>query len=104
MFVLDPAGLGLLLMGSFKKLADANWFDIAIVCVTAMIGIAALAGAMQNWLFRKTTRIERLLLISAGLALVYPKALLDYIGMALLAVVVVSQLARKPRSRAPGSA
>jgi TRAP-type uncharacterized transport system fused permease subunit len=83
-------------MGSFKKLADANWFDIAVVCVTAMVGIAALAGAMQNWLFRKTARIERWLLIAAGLALVYPKALLDYIGVALLAVVVVSQLARKP--------
>ncbi len=72
-----------------------NWFDIAVVCVTAMIGIAALAGAMQNWLFRKTTRLERWLLIAAGLALVYPKALFDYIGVALLAVVVVSQTVRK---------
>jgi TRAP transporter 4TM/12TM fusion protein len=95
MFVLDPAGLGLLLMGSFTKLAAANWFDIAVVCVTAMIGIAALAGAMQNWLFKKTTLVERWLLIAAGLALVYPKALLDYIGVALLAVVVVSQAVRK---------
>jgi TRAP-type uncharacterized transport system fused permease subunit len=50
---------------------------------------------MQNWLFRKTTWIERWLLVAAGLALVYPKALLDYIGVALLAVVVVSQVARK---------
>jgi TRAP transporter 4TM/12TM fusion protein len=95
MFVLDPAGLGLLLMGSFKRLADANWSDIVVVCVTAMVGIAALAGAMQNWLFKKTTRIERWLLIAAGLALVYPKPLLDYIGIALLTVVVVSQAVRK---------
>ena len=95
MFVLDPAGLGLLLMGSFTKLAASNWFDIAVVCVTAMIGIAALAGAMQNWLFKKTTLVERWLLVAAGLALVYPKALLDYIGVALLAVVVVSQAVRK---------
>jgi TRAP-type uncharacterized transport system fused permease subunit len=94
MFVLDPAGLGLLLMGSVKKLGDANWFDIAVVCVTAMIGIAALAGAMQNWLFKRTARLERWLLI-AGLALVYPKAMFDYIGLALLAVVVVSQTVRK---------
>ena len=96
MFVLDPAGLGLLLMGSFKKLGDANWLDIAVVCVTAMVGIAALAGAMQNWLFKRTARLERWLLIAAGLALVYPKAMFDYIGMALLAVVVVSQMMRKP--------
>ena len=99
MFVLDPAGLGLLLMGSFKKLGDANWFDIAVVCITAMIGIAALAGAMQNWMFKRTTWIERWLLIAAGLALVYPKALLDYIGVALLVIVVVSQMMRKTAAR-----
>ncbi|HEX9278424.1 MAG TPA: TRAP transporter fused permease subunit [Casimicrobiaceae bacterium] len=95
MFVLDPAGLGLLLMGSLKNLADAQWLDIAVVSITAMIGIAALAGAMQNWLFKKTTIVERWLLIVAGLALVYPKALFDYIGLALLAIVVVSQSLRK---------
>jgi TRAP-type uncharacterized transport system fused permease subunit len=60
-----------------------------------MIGIAALAGAMQNYLFKKTTVVERCLLILAGLALVYPKALFDYIGLALLATVVVSQRVRK---------
>ena len=95
MFVLDPAGLGLLLMGSIKKLAEARWLDIAVVCFTAMVGIAALAGAMQNWLFRKTHVVERWLLIVAGLALVYPKAMLDYIGFALLAIVIVSQTLRK---------
>ena len=99
MFVLDPAGLGLLLMGSFEKLGDANWLDIAVVCVTAMIGIAALAGAMQNWMFKRRTWLERWLLIAAGLALVYPKALLDYIGVALLAIVVVSQMMRKTVER-----
>jgi TRAP-type uncharacterized transport system fused permease subunit len=99
MFVLDPAGLGLLLMGSIKKLGDANWFDIAVVCVTAMVGIAALAGAMQNWLFKRTSRLERWLLIAAGLALVYPKWLFDYVGVALLAVVVVSQTIRKTVGR-----
>src|SRR5205823_3200836 len=95
MFVLDPGGLGLLLMGSFKNLANAEWFDIGVVTVTAMIGIAALAGAMQNYLFKKTTIVERALLILAGLALVYPKALFDYIGLALLAIVIVSQNMRK---------
>ena len=100
MFVLDPAGLGLLLMGSFKKLAVAPWGEIAIVSVTAMVGIAALAAGVQNWLFKKTTSPERWMLIIAGLALVYPKPMLDYIGVALIAVVVVLQKMRKERVRA----
>jgi TRAP transporter 4TM/12TM fusion protein len=95
MFVLDPAGLGLLLQGSFKGLAKASVADIATVCVTAMLGIGALAGGMQGWLFRRTTRPERWLLILAGLALVYPRAAFDYIGLALLVAVVVMQKLRK---------
>ena len=42
MFVLDPAGQGLLLMGSTKALANADWFSIAQVSATAAVGIAAL--------------------------------------------------------------
>jgi TRAP transporter 4TM/12TM fusion protein len=100
MFVLDPAGLGLLLMGSFKKLAVAPWGDIAVVSVTAMIGIAALAAGVQGWLFRKTIAIERWLLITAGLALVYPKPLLDYIGVSLIVVVIIVQKLRKGAAHA----
>src|SRR5665811_802678 len=41
MFVLDPSGQGLLLMGSFKNLGNAPWLQIAEVSITAAIGIAA---------------------------------------------------------------
>jgi len=96
MFVLDSSGQGLLLMGSIKKLAVADWGSIAVVTVTAVIGIAALAGGMQGWLLKQTTSIERWLLIVAGLALVYPKAAFDVIGLALFALVIVLQKLRKP--------
>ncbi|MBI4207207.1 MAG: TRAP transporter fused permease subunit [Betaproteobacteria bacterium] len=95
MFVLDPAGLGLLLMGSFKGLAGASVVDIAVVSVTAMFGIGALAGGMQGWVFRRTNSLERWLLIIAGLFLIYPRAAFDYIGLALLAAVMVMQKLRK---------
>ncbi len=94
MFVLDPAGLGLLLMGSFKALAKANVMDIALVSVTAMIGIAALAAGVQGWLFKFTTKPERWMLILAGLALVYPKAMFDVIGIGLFVAVIVMQKLR----------
>ena len=95
-FVLDPAGLGLLLMGSFKALAKASVVDIAIVSVTAMIGIAALAGGMQGWVFRRRPRASSAGCSSlAGLALVYPRAAFDYIGIVLIAIVLVSQKLRR---------
>jgi TRAP transporter 4TM/12TM fusion protein len=73
-FVLDPAGQGLLLMGSVKALAGADWGSIAIVSLTAAAGIVALAGGFQGWLIERTSRLERLMLLAAGLLLVYPKA------------------------------
>ena len=91
MFVLDPAGVGLLLTGSFKTLGEANWGAIAMVTITAAFGIAALAGGLQGWLFRKTNLLERWMLIVAGLMLVYPAPLFDYIGFALVAAVAALQ-------------
>src|SRR5205809_1895744 len=59
MFVLDPAGQGLLLMGSTKALAGANWWSIAQVTLTAALGIAAIAGGFQGWALRRATPLER---------------------------------------------
>ena len=63
MFVLDPSGQGLLLMGSTKALANANWWSIAEVTFTAAIGVAALAAGFQGWAFKRTTPIERIMFL-----------------------------------------
>jgi TRAP transporter 4TM/12TM fusion protein len=94
MFVLDPSGQGLLLTGSVKNLANANWWSIAEVTFTAAVGVAALAAGFQGWALRKTTRVERVLLIVAGFALVYPTAVADAVGLVLVAVVAVMQFVR----------
>jgi TRAP transporter 4TM/12TM fusion protein len=97
MFVLDPSGTGLLLTGSFKTLAGADWGSIAAVTFTAAAGVLSLAGAFQGWLFRKTTAYERLMLLVAGVLLVYPKTLSDIVGFILVAVVLASQWLRAKR-------
>jgi TRAP transporter 4TM/12TM fusion protein len=96
MFVLDPSGTGLLLTGSFKTLETANWGSIALITFTAAVGIMALAGAFQGWLWKKAPAWERLLLLVAGVLLVYPKTLFDAVGFALVVVVLATQWFRKP--------
>jgi TRAP transporter 4TM/12TM fusion protein len=91
MFVLDPSGQGLLLMGSTKALAAANWTLIAEVTLTAALGIAAIAGGFQGWVLRRATAFERVLLIIAGVALVYPGVIADVIGVVLIVVVLAMQ-------------
>jgi TRAP transporter 4TM/12TM fusion protein len=88
MFVLDPAGVGLLLKGSPG--------DTVLTVVTALIGIAALAGGVQNWFLRQTSPTERVMLIAAGLLLVYPGPVVDGIGLALVIAVIAMQKLGKP--------
>jgi TRAP-type uncharacterized transport system fused permease subunit len=104
MFVLDPSGQGLLLMGSTKALASANWWSIAEVTVTAAIGVAALAAGFQGWALKQTTMVERTMLLVAGFALVYPTLLADLVGIGLvLAALALQYLRREPASAHKGS-
>jgi len=95
MFVLDPSGQGLLLMGSTKALAAANWWSIAEVTLTAAVGIAALASGFQGWALLRTTLLERWMLIIAGFALVYPSTLADVIGFGGVIAALAMQYFRR---------
>ena len=95
MFVLDPSGQGLLLMGSTKALATANWWSIAEVTITAAIGVAALAGGFQGWALKRMTVLERWMLIVAGFALMYPSGMADLIGFGLVTAALAMQYFRR---------
>ncbi len=88
-FVLDPSGVGLLLKGSV--------LDVIHVTATAFLGIAALACGVQGWVFRRTTLLERGMLIAAGLLLVYPTTWADVAGAALVVAAVALQRFRRHR-------
>jgi TRAP transporter 4TM/12TM fusion protein len=95
MFVLDPSGQGLLLMGSTKALANANWWSIAEVTLTCALGIAALAAGFQGWALRRTTKIERGLFLVAGVLLAYPGWMADVVGIVLVIAAMAMQLLRR---------
>jgi TRAP-type uncharacterized transport system fused permease subunit len=88
-------------MGSTKALATANWWSIAEVTITALIGIAAIAAGFQGWALRKTSTIERVLFIVAGFALVYPTRTADVIGIALFVIAVAMQLMKREPALSP---
>ena len=96
MFVLDPSGTGLLLTGSFKTLGNADWGSIALVTLTAAVGILAIAAGFQGWALRRTTLPERIMLLVAGVLLVYPNKAFDAVGFALVAVALLLQWFHRP--------
>jgi TRAP transporter 4TM/12TM fusion protein len=67
-FVLDPQGVGLLL--NIPK--GGSWVDIVEITLKTTLGLMALAGAAQGWALRRTTVVERSLLVLSGLLLVFP--------------------------------
>jgi TRAP transporter 4TM/12TM fusion protein len=83
MFTLSPDGVGLLLKGP--------WTNIVWTTLTAMVGLAALAAGLTGWLLRRTSHVERGLLIGAGLVLVYPGWLQDLVGIVLFGLAATLQ-------------
>lgn len=88
-FVLEPSGQGLLLMGSTEALAAANWWSIAAVTATAAAGIFSLAVGFQGWLLVRATMFERVLFCIAGFVLVYPGGVADLIGFGLVLIALL---------------
>jgi TRAP transporter 4TM/12TM fusion protein len=87
MFIIHPSGVGILLKGS-------AW-GIATTFATGLLGVLALAGGVDGWFFKKTHFLERMLLIVAGLSLMYPAGWADIVGMVLMGITVLSQKLRK---------
>jgi TRAP transporter 4TM/12TM fusion protein len=90
-FVLDPAGIALLL----KPPQDGSWLHVAWISLTACAGIGALAAGTQKWMLTACTQVERITLIVCGLLLIYPAPAADFIGLAGVAAVTAMQWMRR---------
>lgn len=71
--------------------------------ITSLIGIVAVAAAVNGWLLTNVTWYERIIGFAGGLALIDPGLVTDIIGIGLAAVLVLSQLARKKKAPAAGA-
>jgi TRAP-type uncharacterized transport system fused permease subunit len=91
MFTFHPDGVGLLPKGSWRK---SIW-----TTPTAAVGRCAWVAGFTGWFKTQTTLIERLLVIVAGLVLVYPSLLEDMLGIALFSGTALLQFRRRD---APG--
>src|SRR3546814_414571 len=67
-FVLDPAGVGILL----TMPESGSILDVVLLILTTGIGIGALASGAQNWLLRRLTGVERAAMLASGVLLLFP--------------------------------
>lgn len=64
---------------------------VAPIFITAMLGMGAISAALMGYLSKNTNIVERILLIVAGVLLVYPNTWYAIGGLALVIGVYVFQ-------------
>jgi len=96
-FVLEPQGVGLLLMGSIKALESADFLAIAWISFTTALGTLAMSGFFQGWLWIKLHPLERWVLFFSGFALVFRFDYSEALGLLGVGLVFVAQWMRRAR-------
>ena len=84
-FALNPAMLFI----------DTTAGEVILICVTSLVGMYAVSASLQGYLLDKMPVWQRILSVAGGLLLIYPGAVTDAIGVALVAIVVVIQLIQR---------
>lgn len=83
-FIFEPS---LLLMG--------EWHTVLLSTATAVFGVICLASSLQGRLCVESDKLERVCMFIAGVSLVYPGFMTDFLGLGLALFVLLRQRMRK---------
>ena len=89
-FALNPAML----------LVDTTVWGVILICITSFAGIFAISAALEGYIFRHMNWIGRIVSAAGGLMLIYPGVVTDSVGLALVAVVFLSQFLTNRKEKA----
>lgn len=76
-------------------LINNNAFQVISITVSSIIGVFALAAAVLGYLNRKTTILERIILLASALGLLFPGWISNILGIILLALALFLQYRNK---------
>ena len=83
---------------------DASVFEMALVCVTALLGLFCIAAALNGYLFKKINPVLRIALVVGGLCAMIPGIASDVVGIAVaVAVVAFQYLTAKKKEALPAA-
>lgn len=82
-FVFEPA-----------LLLEGDLFTVAMAVTSSIIGVIMLAAGIQGYFLKSCNTVERLVLVASSLALIYPGAYSDIIGLSLGSLVYIFQASK----------
>ena len=87
-FALNPAMLFI----------DTTPVEVILICITSIVGIFAVASALEGFFIHRMHWYERIVAIAGGLFLIYPGAVTDAIGLGLVVLVIIIQVLTKKKN------
>ncbi|MEI0446754.1 TRAP transporter permease [Brachyspira intermedia] len=78
--------------------------DVIPILITSLIGMFGVSAGLEGYVFRKCKAYERILFIIAGLLSIYPEFYSDIIGIAVIAILVIIQIATKNKMNTAAAA
>ena len=72
-------------------LVDSTVWELLFIGVTALIGMFAIASALEGWFLGALAWPWRIVLAAGGLALIIPGAVTDLVGLAVCAAAYLRQ-------------
>lgn len=80
---------------------DVTVTQIIWVTFTAIMGMIAIGSGVIGYWYRKLMWFERLILIAAGLAMIYPESVSDITGMVVFGIMFVIQFIDNKKGKGP---
>lgn len=78
-------------------LIDTNAFEVIRIAITSFIGIFGVAAGMEGYMFTNLKVWERAVVIIGGLMLIDPNIITDVAGVAIIGLMVLSQIAKSKK-------
>ena len=74
---------------------NTNLLEVILIIITSLTGIFGVSAGIRGFIFRNMNVLERILIIAGGLLLIYPGVITDIIGLAIVILLVFSQVRKK---------
>jgi len=72
-------------------IGDVKWYDVVLICITAIIGIVGVSAGMEGYMYVKCPWWQRILLLGGGLLCIIPGIATDVAGFGCIAAMFVLQ-------------
>ena len=79
----------------------SGWWEVAQICVSALLGIFAIAASLNGHLYKKVHWVLRIVLAVGGLGMMIPGTLTDVAGLVLVLAVIFYQRVSAKKGNGP---